>query len=161
MPERRSPDRRLGLAILNDSPRVLKMLCDWFQKHGHHCTTAVVAEMPQAHVEVERFISAHNYDVVVYDVPMPYASSWDLLDVIRTMPSLHSQQFVVTTRNKRKLQQTVGPTSAIEIAGEPDDLQRLLKAVEAAGHRRQQKPAATASCAPPTLPRKGVPRQKT
>jgi CheY-like chemotaxis protein len=138
MPNRSSPDRRLHLAILNDSPRFLKMLCDWFQKHGHHCKTAIVAEMPQAHVEVERFISAHNYDVVVYDVPMPYASSWDLLDVIRTMPSLRSQQFVVTTRNKRKLQQAVGRTSTLEITGAPDDLQRLLKAVETAGHRSQQ-----------------------
>jgi CheY-like chemotaxis protein len=132
MPERGSPARRLRLAILNDSPRVLKMLCNWFQKHGHHCTTAVVAEMPLAHVEVEQFICAHKYDVVVYDVPMPYASSWDLLDVIRAMPSLRSQAFVVTTRNKRKLQQAVGRTSTIEIAGEPDDLQRLLKAVEIA-----------------------------
>jgi hypothetical protein len=71
MPARRSSERRLRLAILNDSPRVLKMLCDWFQKREHRCTTAVVAEMPQAHVEVERFLCAHNYDVVVYDVPMP------------------------------------------------------------------------------------------
>jgi hypothetical protein len=53
--------------------------------------------------------------------------------VIRATPSLQAQPFVVTTRNKRKLEQVVGRTSAIEIAGQPEDLRRRLKAVEAAG----------------------------
>ena len=71
--------------------------------------------------------------MVVYDVPMPYGSSWDLLDVIRAMPSRQSRPVVITTRNKRKLEQVVGRTSAGEIAGQPKDLRRLLKAVETAG----------------------------
>ena len=95
--------------------------------------------MSQAHVEVQQFINEHKPDVVVYDLPMPYASSWDLLDVIRATPSLHSQPFVITTRNKRKLEQVVGRTSAVEIAGEPEDLRRLLKAVETAGLSASEK----------------------
>ncbi|HEY9462988.1 MAG TPA: response regulator [Vicinamibacterales bacterium] len=133
MRTKRSPARRLRLAILNDSPHVLKLLCDWFRRHGHQCATQMVAEMPHAHVDVEQFIGEHRPDVVVYDVPMPYGSSWDLLDVIRSMPSLRSIPFVITTRNKRKLEQVVGRTSVVEIAGQPEDLRRLLKAVEAAG----------------------------
>lgn len=97
------------------------------------CATQMVAELAHAHVEVEQFISEHKPDVVVYDVPMPYGSSWDLLDVIRSMPSLRSLPFVITTRNKRKLEEVVGHTSAIEIAGQPEDMRRLLRAVEAAG----------------------------
>jgi hypothetical protein len=38
-----------------------------------------------------------------------------------------------TTRNKRQLEQVVGRTSGVEIAGQPEDLRRMLKAVEAAG----------------------------
>jgi CheY-like chemotaxis protein len=133
MRRKASPAPRLRLAILNDSPHVLKLLCSWFRQHGHQCATRMVAEMSQAHVEVQQFINEHKPDVVVYDLPMPYASSWDLLDVIRATPSLQSQPFVITTRNKRKLEQAVGRTSAIEIAGEPEDLRRLLKAVETAG----------------------------
>jgi CheY-like chemotaxis protein len=133
MRAKRSPARRLRLAVLNDSPRGLKVLCDWFQQHGHRCATAIVAEMPLAHVVIERFINEHKPGVVVYDVPMPYASSWDLLEVIRGMASLRSKPFVITTRNMRKLQQAVGRTTVIEIAGQSDDLRRLLKAVEAAG----------------------------
>jgi hypothetical protein len=48
---------------------------------------------------------------------MPYASSWDLLEVIRTSPALRSRPFVITTPNTRKLEDAVGATPAIEIAG--------------------------------------------
>jgi CheY-like chemotaxis protein len=108
------------------------MLCAWFQQHGHHCDTALLADMPQAHEQVQRFVLKHRPDVVVYDVGMPYASSWDLLDVIRTAPALQSQRFVLTTPNKRKLELAVGRTSAIEIGGRDGDLRRVLKAVESA-----------------------------
>jgi hypothetical protein len=40
--------------------------------------------------------------------PMPYGSGWDLLDVIRAKPSLQSQPFVITTRNKRKARTSRG-----------------------------------------------------
>jgi CheY-like chemotaxis protein len=130
--------RRLRLVVLNDSAKFLKMLCDWLQSQGHHCDTALLADMPHAHEEVGRFIVKHRPDVVIYDVGMPYASSWDLLEVIRTSPVLQSQPFVVTTPNKRKLELAVGPTSALEIAGRAGDLRRVSNAVEAAGeaHRR-------------------------
>src|SRR5690606_30231418 len=91
-----------------------------------------LADMPQAHEEVGHFILKHRPDVVIYDVGMPYPSSWDLLEVIRTSPALQSQPFVITTPNKKKLELAVGPTSALEIAGRQDDLHRVCKAVEAA-----------------------------
>ena len=75
-------------------------------------------------------VMARN-DVVIYDVGMPYTSSWDLLEAIRAAPALQSQPFVITTPNKRKLEQAVGPTSAIEI-GLETDLGRVLTAVQAA-----------------------------
>jgi len=112
------------------------MLCDWFTQHGHHCVTAVVADLRNAHQDVARFINEHEPDVVVYDVGMPYACSWDLLDAIRSDPSLKAQPFVVTTPNKKKLREAaVGATSALELAGLTTDLRRILKAVETAGRR--------------------------
>ena len=57
--------------------------------------------MPQAHEEVGRFIQKHRPDVVIYDVGMPYAGSWDLLEVIRTSPALQRQPFVITTGRGR------------------------------------------------------------
>ena len=126
------PQRRLRIVVLNDSAPLLKMLCQWLEQHGHHCNTALLADMPQAQEEVGRFIQKHRPDVVIYDVGLPYASSWDLLEVIRMSPLLQSQPFVITTPNKRKLEHAVGATSAIEIGGRDTDLRRVLKAVEAA-----------------------------
>jgi CheY-like chemotaxis protein len=133
MPAKILPKRsRLRLVLFNDSAPVLKMLCEWLQEHGHECHTALLADMRQAQDDVGRFIQKHRPDVVIYDVRMPYSSSWDLLDVIRTAPALHSQPFVITTPNKRNLEQAVGPTSAFEIGGPDSDLRRVLNAVIAA-----------------------------
>lgn len=142
MPANTPPKRdQLRLVIINDSVPVLKMLCKWFEQRGHHCDTALLADMPEAHEEVGRFIQRHRPDVVIYDVGMPYASSWDLLEVIRTSPALQRHPFVITTPNKRKLEQAVGSsTSAIEISGRDTDLRRVLKAVEAAVDERGARP---------------------
>jgi hypothetical protein len=42
------------------------------------------------------------------------------------------QPFVITTRDKRRLERAVGATSAIEVSGRDADLRLLLEAVEAA-----------------------------
>ena len=131
--------RRLRLVVLNDSAKVLKILCNWLQSQGHHCETALLSDMPNAHEEVGRFILKHRPEVVIYDVGMPYASSWDLLNVIRISSALKSQPFVITTPNKQKLESAVGPTSALEIAGREGDLRRVSKAVEVAGQARRRK----------------------
>lgn len=101
--------------------------------------------MPEAYVQVEDFISSVNPDVVIYDVAIPYLSSWDLLAVIRHRPAMKSQRFVITTPNKKELSSAVGAkTPALEIAGNPSDLERLLKAVigaSATPRSREQRPA--------------------
>ena len=130
---------RLRLVVLNDSPPVVKMLCDWFTQHGHHCDAVLLSDMPRAHEEVGHFVSAHRPDVVVYDVGMPYESSWDLLEAIRMAPALRSQPLVITTPNKGKLEQAVGRTGALEISGREEDLRRLLKAVDEAADGAQRR----------------------
>ena len=136
MPASYPPRRRaLRLVILNNSALLLTMLCEWLAQHGHHCETALMADMPRAYEDVGRFINKHRPDVVVYDVGKPYPSSWDLLEVIRRSPALQTQPFVVTTPNKRKLDQAVGRrTAAIEIGGGDMDLRQVLAAVEAAAN---------------------------
>jgi CheY-like chemotaxis protein len=121
---------RLKLAVLNNSHQVLRLVCKWFQERGHHCATAVVADMPEAHIQVEQFISSIKPDVVIYDVALPYFSSWDLLAAIRELPSMKSQKFVVTTPNKKQLDRAVKrPTPAVELTGQQADMERLLKLV--------------------------------
>lgn len=123
--------RHLRVVIINNSPHVLRLLCERFKQHGYYCQALLHSDMRRAQNEVDEFVAAHRPHVVVYDVGTPYASSWDLLEVIRMSAWLCSQPFVITTPSKRKLELAVGATSAIEIGGEPG-LRAVLKAVEAA-----------------------------
>lgn len=83
MPENHSTaSRHLRLVIINNSPHTLTLLCDWFKQYGHHCHALLHSDMRQAQIEVGQFVSAHRPHVVVDDVGMPYASSWDLLRTV-------------------------------------------------------------------------------
>ena len=95
--------------MLNDSAPLLKMLCQWLEQHGHHCNTALLADMPQAQEEVGRFIQKHRPDVVIYDVGLPYSQQLGPVGGDPNVAALQSQPFVITTPNKRKLEQAVGP----------------------------------------------------
>ena len=61
-----------------DCSPVLKLLCTWMQEHGHHCETALLAACRTPTTRSVAFIHKHRPDVVIYDVGMPYSSSWDL-----------------------------------------------------------------------------------
>ena len=131
MNAKKASTRRLRLAVLNNSAPVLDMLCGWFKKHGHYCVGALLSDMPNAHADVPRFIAKHKPDVVVYDIGMPYESSWDLMEAVRTGPKVAAQPFVLTTPNRRKLTLAVGPKDVIEISDQQRDLGILLDAVGA------------------------------
>jgi hypothetical protein len=64
---------------------------------------------------------------------MPYASSWALLDVIRAMPSLQSQRFVITTQQNEGWNKSWAARPSLRSLANPEDLRLLLKVVEAAG----------------------------
>jgi len=100
---------RLRIVVLNDSAPVLKMLCKWLEQHGHHCDTALLADMPRAHEEVGQFIQKHRPDLVIYDVGMPYASSWDLLEVIRTSPGVPAAAVRYYDSKQAKTRTSRGP----------------------------------------------------
>jgi CheY-like chemotaxis protein len=99
-----TPRRRLRIVVLNDSAPVFNILCQWpepVRPPLRHDATCEHAPSPRGSC---RFIQKHRPDVVIYNVGMPFASSWDMLEVIRTLPALQSQPFVITTPNKRKLE---------------------------------------------------------
>ena len=73
-PKRR---RRLRVVVLNDSAKVLKMLCDWLQSQDHHCDTALLAEMPHVHEEVGRGATALRVDGRAPSGPSPRIPAQD------------------------------------------------------------------------------------
>jgi len=120
----------LRIAIFNDSDVVLTTLRVWFETHGHTARTASVRDLHQPHDDVRQTIDAINAQVVVYDVALPFAASWDLLEVIRMGAGLGTVPFIVTTTNRAALDGAVHKnTGAFEVTGTPENLSELLALV--------------------------------
>jgi DNA-binding response OmpR family regulator len=74
------------------------------------------------------------------DVSPPYEESWNLLRLLRDTEALRRRVFVLTTTNKRVLEDLVGPTEAYEIVGKPFDMAEVARAVRAALVKRRLPP---------------------
>lgn len=132
--------RSLRLAIFGGSETLLRALRTWFESHGHQARTAIVGELRKPLVDVHRVIESVGADVVVYDVPPPLVSNWDLLQVIR-LELAPSTPVIVTTTNRRALDAAVREdTGAFELTCTAENLAALLDVVyRAAGpHQRRQ-----------------------
>ncbi len=118
------------VAVFNDSAPTLSTIAKWFEIHGYGVVTAQLSMMRVAHVDVEAFVGAHQPDVIVFDIAMPYESNWDFLEVVRMLPKLQGIPIIITTSNKTALESLVGPTTAMQIIGKPHDLSALQKLVD-------------------------------
>lgn len=70
--------------------------------------------------------------VVVYDIAPPYLESWALFQVARKAEAARGCRFVLTTPNRRVLEQLVGPTDAIELTGLSSELREVTRLVRVA-----------------------------
>jgi len=124
------------VAVLNDAPDTLGTLAKWLEIHGMRVVTARMAEMRQAHRDIEAFVARHRPDVIVFDVAIPYRPNWDFAELLREMPATRDVPTVITTPNRQALESLVGETPVLEIVGGPEDLTALLEAVRSAAGRR-------------------------
>jgi DNA-binding NtrC family response regulator len=79
-------------------------------------------------------MAQHNPNVVVWDVSCPYYVNWSYLQHVRSTPDFAGRVVIVTTPNVERLNDAVGaPVSgAIELVGNPHDLELLLECVRRA-----------------------------
>ena len=70
--------------------------------------------------------------MLVWDLAIPYAENWALLERVRRSDGARDRAFVLTTFNKDALESIVGETPAIELVGAPADLAAIVAAVRRA-----------------------------
>ena len=117
------------VACVNSSQDIVELLASVLQEEGYRAVTHVspTREGPQPEID---FLRNVRPQVVIYNVSLPYEASWkEFLQVRATVPDC---PFVVTTTNKRALDELVGPTNTIEIIGKPYDLDHILAVVRQA-----------------------------
>jgi DNA-binding response OmpR family regulator len=121
------------IAVVNSNEDTVEMLRNCLQAHGFSSVvTGHVNDFKTGATDFTGFVAQHDPKVIVYDISIPYDKNWTFLRLLLDTDAMRGRKVVVTTTNKDRLEELVGPTEAIEIVGKPYDLDRIVAAVDAA-----------------------------
>jgi DNA-binding NarL/FixJ family response regulator len=121
------------VAILNSNDDTVEMLRTILEMEGMVAVSAHVSDMRRGQFDFSGFLSEHDPQVVIYDIPPPYDRSWLFLEHLRELPTMRDRKFVLTSTNPARVQQIATPDQPIfEIIGKPYDLQMITDAVKKA-----------------------------
>ena len=124
------------VAIFNSSQDTVDLLRFTFEAGGFQTVAGHVPDIKRGHLDFVGFIDEHDPVAVVIDVSMPYAENWNFIRLLRDTASMRDRALVLTTTNKRALDEMVGPTDTIEIVGKPYEPTLILEAMRKAIERR-------------------------
>src|SRR6185295_5927203 len=120
------------VAIFNTNPEVLELVRESLQQAGFQAVIAHIDDLKRGRLDMIQFVEEHKPDVIVYDVAPPYDTNWTFLRLMRNSRVMQNRAFVVTTTNKRALEELIGPNDVVELLCKPYDLQQIVDACSAA-----------------------------
>ena len=121
------------IAVINSNQDTTEMLRECLQHYGY--TSVVighVTDIKRGRTDFLQFVAAHDPQVLVWDISIPYEENWRFVHLLMNGEQMVGRRVVLTTTNKRALDQLVGRTEALEILGKPYDLDQIVKAVDRA-----------------------------
>jgi CheY-like chemotaxis protein len=124
------------IAIFNSSSEVLELLREVMESIGHATVTAHIDDLKRGRIDMITFVDQYHPDCIIYDVAPPYDANWTFLRLMMSSNALRGRAFVVTTTNKRALDELIGPNEVIELVGKPFDLDQIRDAVTRAMERQ-------------------------
>lgn len=71
----------------------------------------------------------------MYDIAIPYKDNYELFQLLLAKDVAKDIPFILTTTNKKALEEIVGETMAIEIVGKPFDMKHLVDIVKKASSK--------------------------
>jgi DNA-binding NarL/FixJ family response regulator len=120
------------VAVVNSSEDTVEMLRECLVHHGFtSVVTGHIHDFKTGEADFPEYLRQHDPAVVVYDVSIPYEKNWTFLRLLLDSESMRGRKVVLTTTNKKRLEELVGPTDAYEIVGKPYDLDQIVGAVQA------------------------------
>ena len=118
------------VAVVNTNDDLVQVLRDSLLREGFDVVTTHIRDIKAGRHDFDAFLSNHDPTVVIYDISVPYEDNWTFFQTLRKLPEARDREFVVTTVNKRILEQRLGPQKVIEIqGGHADDLEPVIEAV--------------------------------
>jgi DNA-binding response OmpR family regulator len=117
------------IACVDSSEDIAELLADYLRLEGFR---AVVHTTPVRFgpASVIAFVQNVQPDVCIYTVALPYDESWREFQALRA--AVPNVPFVITTTNKRALEEVAGVDEGIELLGKPFDLDEVCRAVRRA-----------------------------
>src|SRR6202163_2223092 len=116
------------VALFNASDDTIDMV-QTILKKGDKAQTLVwchFADLKKGIVDVAKWLSKHNPEVVVFDISPPYDENWKYYKTMRDSDAMRGRGPVLTTTNKNRLDEVLGADShALEVVGRPEDLKQI------------------------------------
>ena len=135
MSQGRGNDVQLGgplVAIINTSEEVAEMLRMVLHHEGIRTVVAFPLDFKRGRQDLDTFLGNYDPAVVIYDIGIPYAENWAFFERVRESEAARGRTFIITSMNKRALEEFVGETPAYEIIGKPYDVEQIVAAVRRA-----------------------------
>ena len=109
------------------------MLRQCLTDHGFTgVVTGHIRDFKTGEANFPEYLAQHDPAVIIYDIAIPYDKNWTFLRLLLDSESMRGRKIVLTTTNKKRLEELVGPTDAFEIVGKPYDLENVVSAVKKA-----------------------------
>ena len=125
------------VAVVNTNPDVVGRLRIALEQAGFLVIIIHIEDIKTGGTDVDMLLKEHDPRVIVYDVAPPYEHNWRFLDHLRTATDFQGRKFVLTSVNVRLLQKAVKEDETVyEIAGEPEDIDEIVRAVKEASRAR-------------------------
>ncbi len=121
------------IAVVNSSEDTVEMLRQCLIDFGFtSVVTGHIHEFKTGEENFPNFVRRHDPAVMIYDISIPYDKNWTFLRLLLDSESMRGRKVVLTTTNKKRLEELVGVTDAVEIVGTPYDLEKIVEAVKVA-----------------------------
>jgi DNA-binding response OmpR family regulator len=118
------------VAIINTNEDVVEAIRLILGDAGFVTIGAHLVDFKKGRRDLVAFLQEHNPRVIVLDIAPPYEENWNFFQLMKNSQAARGREFVLTTTNKKILEDLVGKTSTIELVGKPFDLDEIVKAVQ-------------------------------
>jgi DNA-binding response OmpR family regulator len=127
----RTPQHGLVVAVVNTNDDLVSVIRDALIAEGFNVVTAHIRDIKAGRQDFSVFLREHDPAIVIYDIAIPYEDNWTFLQTLRQLREAEKRCFILTTVNKRVLDQRIGQQDVIELqGGRADDLDPLLERVK-------------------------------
>lgn len=120
------------VAVLNTSVATRELLQEVLEAEGSSAVTAYSVDFKRKHFDLAPFFQVHQLNAVLAASALPYAANEAFFqEHVLGVGHLLEHCFVLTTTNKRILEERMGSTRAIELVGHPFDVALIVAAMRA------------------------------